>query len=344
MTETPLIEAKNLSKFFTVSAGLFKEKRILRAVDEVSFAIKEGENVALVGESGCGKSTLGKLLLGLLTPTSGSVLYRGKDIWSMSKREFREFRRKAQIIHQDPYSSINPVRTIFQSMAPAMIQHKIVRNKKEAFERAAELLRLVGLTPPEDFLSRYPSRMSGGQMQRIILARALSVNPEFIVADEAVSMLDACLRIGVLDLMLDLQKKIKYSYLFITHDFAIARYFVKKGGGKIMVMYLGKIIEVGEGDSVIQKPIHPYTQALVAAIPVPDPKIARKRELPRLKSLDIPRLTEAIPGCKFNTRCPYAEKICEEKIPELREVKDRLVACHFAENFMNIHANFNWII
>lgn len=334
MTKTPLIEARNLFKFFTVGAGLLKEKRILRAVDGVSFTIKEGENISLIGESGCGKSTLGRLLLGLLTPTSGSVLYKGKDIWSMSKSEFKEFRRKAQIIHQDPYSSINPVRTIFQSLAPAMIQHKIVRNKKEAFERAAELLRLVGLIPPEDFLSRYPSRMSGGQMQRIILARALSVNPEFIVADEAVSMLDACLRIGALDLMLDLQKKFKHSYLFITHDFAIARYFVKKGGGKIAVMYLGKIVEVGEGDSVVQKPIHPYTQALIAAIPIPDPKVARERELPKLKSLDIPRLTEAITGCKFNTRCPYAEKICEEKVPELKEVKNRLVACHFAENFI----------
>ncbi|MBS7649598.1 ABC transporter ATP-binding protein [Candidatus Bathyarchaeota archaeon] len=333
MIETPLVEARNLSKFFIVKSRLF-EKKVIRAVDEVSFAIRERENVALVGESGCGKSTLGRLLLGLLAPTSGSVLYKNKDVWKMSRSEFKEFRRKAQIIHQDPYSSINPVRTIFQSLAPAMIQHKIVRDKKEAFERAAELLSLVGLTPPEDFLSRYSSRMSGGQMQRIILARALSVNPEFIVADEAVSMLDACLRIGALDLMLDLQKRFKHSYLFITHDFATARYFVKKGGGKIIVMYLGKIIEIGEGDSIIQRPIHPYTQALIAAIPVPDPKIAREKELPRLKSLDVPKLTEVILGCKFNTRCPYAEKICEEKSPELREVKDRLVACHFAENFV----------
>jgi len=334
LTETPLIEARNLSKVFAVGGGMFAKKRFIRAVDDVSLKINRGENVALVGESGCGKSTLGRLLLGLLYPTSGSVLYKGKDIWRMNEKEFKEFRRKAQIIHQDPYSSINPVRTIFQSLAPAMIQHKIVQSREEAFKRAAELLGLVGLNPPEDFLSRYPSRMSGGQMQRIILARALSVNPDFIVADEAVSMLDACLRIGALDLMLDLQKKFQHAYLFITHDLAIARYFILKGGGRIVIMYLGKIVEVGDGDSVIQKPAHPYTQALIAATPIPDPKISRERELPKLKSLDVPRLTEAIPGCKFNTRCPYSEKICAEVVPEIREVKGRLVACHFAENFI----------
>ncbi|MEM1507801.1 MAG: ATP-binding cassette domain-containing protein [Candidatus Bathyarchaeia archaeon] len=334
MIENPLITAKDLSKVFAISGGVFKEKRFIKAVDDVSLVINRGENVALVGESGCGKSTLGRLMLGLLLPTSGSVLYKGKDIWKMSEKEFKEFRRKAQIIHQDPYSSINPVRTIFQSLAPAMIQHKIVQSKEEAFKRAAELLSLVGLTPPEDFLSRYPSRMSGGQMQRIILARALSVNPEFIVADEAVSMLDACLRIGALDLMLDLQRKFHHAYLFITHDLAIARYFVLKGGGRIIIMYLGRIVEVGEGDSVIQKPIHPYTQALIAATPIPDPKISRERELPNLKSLDVPKITETIPGCKFNTRCPYSEKICVESSPELRDVKGRLVACHFAENFI----------
>ncbi len=306
---------------------------MIRAVDDVSFSVNEGENVALVGESGCGKSTLGRLTLGLLKPTSGFLLYRGKDVWIMDRKGSREFRRNAQIIHQDPYSSINPVRTIFQSITPAMIQNKIVHNKREAFERAAEILSLVGLTPPEDFLRRYPSRMSGGQMQRVILARAVAVNPEYVVADEAVSMLDASLRLGALDLMLDLQKKFGLSYLFITHDFAITRYFVKKGGGKIMVMYLGSLVEVGGGDSVVQKPIHPYTQALLAAIPIPDPKLTRERALPKLRSLDVPKLTDVPSGCKFHTRCPYAEKVCEDKVPELREVTGRLVACHFAEKF-----------
>ncbi|MEM2921580.1 MAG: ATP-binding cassette domain-containing protein [Candidatus Bathyarchaeia archaeon] len=333
LNDTPLIEARHLTKLFTVGAGFLKERRTIRAVDDVSFSVNEGENVALVGESGCGKSTLGRLTLGLLNPTSGFLLYRGKNISTMDRKEFREFRRNAQIIHQDPYSSINPVRTIFQSLAPAMIQNKIVHNKREAFERAAEILSLVGLTPPEDFLRRYPSRMSGGQMQRVILARAVAVNPDYVVADEAVSMLDASLRLGALDLMLDLQKKFGLSYLFITHDFAITRYFVKKGGGKIMVMYLGSLVEVGGGDSVVQKPLHPYTQALLAAIPIPDPKLTRERELPKLRSLDVPKLTDVPSGCKFHTRCPYAEKVCEDKVPELRDVTGRLVACHFAERF-----------
>lgn len=328
----PLIEVKCLSKFFTVSSFL-KERKVIKAVDEVSFTINRGENVILVGESGCGKSTLGKLTLGLLKPSSGLLLYKGQNIWEMRKEDFREFRRNAQIIHQDPYTSMNPVRTIFQALAPAMIQHKIVEGRREAFERAAELLSLVGLTPPEDFLRRYPARMSGGQMQRVIIARAISLNPEYIVADEAVSMLDTSLRLGVLDLMLDLRRRLGMAYLFITHDFAIARYFVKKGGGKIMVMYLGSLVEIGDEDSLTQKPIHPYTQTLLAAIPIPDPKLARERELPKMKSLEAPKITEVPSGCKFHTRCPNSEKICEDKIPELRKLNGRLVACHFAERF-----------
>lgn len=333
MNPSPLIEAQGLTKVFTVGARMLKKIGMIKAVDNVSFTIDEGENVALVGESGCGKSTLGRLTLGLLTSTSGSLLYRGKNVWTMDKKEFKAFRRKAQIIHQDPYSSINPVRTIYQSLTPAMIQNKIVKGKAQAYEQAAKLLTLVGLTPPEDFLGRYPSRMSGGQMQRVTLARAIAVNPDYIVADEAVSMLDASLRLGALDLMLDLQKQFRLSYLFITHDLAITRYFVKKGGGKVMVMYLGSLVEVGGGDSVIQKPVHPYTQALLAAIPIPDPKLSRERELPKLRSLDAPRLTEVPSGCKFHTRCPYAEKVCEDDVPELRDINERHVACHFAEKF-----------
>jgi len=334
MSGTSLIEASHLSKAFPVKYGFLKEGKIIKAVDDVSCSVNEGENVVLVGESGCGKSTLGRLTLGLLNPSSGIVSYRGKNIWTMDKKEFKEYRRRAQIIHQNPYSSINPVRTISQSLTPAMIQHKIVKNKEDALKKAAELLTLVGLTPAEDFLRRYPSRISGGQMQRVTLARAVAVNPEYIVADEAVSMLDASLRLGALDLMLNLQKQFSLSYLFITHDFAIARYFVKKGGGgKIMVMYLGSLMEIGEGDSVIQKPVHPYTHILLTAIPIPDPKVTKERELPKLKSLDAPKLTEIPSGCKFHTRCPYAEKICEDKVPELRNVSGHTVSCHFAEKF-----------
>ncbi len=332
MSQEFLLQSKDLSKAFSIG-GLFKETKPIRAVDAVSFKVDYAENAALVGESGCGKSTLGKLTLGLFRPDSGRLIYEGKDVWSLDKKEFAEFRKNAQIIHQDPYTSLNPVRTIFQSLAPALIQNKMVPNERMAFEKAKELLTLVGLTPPEDFLNRYPARMSGGQMQRITLARAILLNPKYVVADEAVSMLDASLRLGAIDLMLDLQKRLSMSYLFITHDFGIARYFIKKSQGKIMVMYLGSLVEIGDGDSVMQTPIHPYTHALIAAIPIPDPRVTRQRPIPALRSLEVPRLTEVPSGCKFHTRCPHAQSICEAKLPELREVDSRLVACHFAEQF-----------
>ena len=325
-----LVETRNLTKDFRV-----KGKKYIRAVDNVSIKIGRRENLVLVGESGCGKSTLGRLTLGLIKPTSGQILFGGKDIWKMSKSEFKNFRINAQIIHQDPYSTFNPVRTIYQSLSAPLLYHKIVKNRKEAYEKVGELFRLVGLVPVEDFYDRYPSRMSGGQLQRAAIARAISLNPKYIVADEAVSMLDASLRLGIVDLLLDLQKKFKISYLFITHDLAIARYFVLKGGGGGMaVMYLGSVVEIGLGDDIVSKPYHPHTNVLITTTPIPDPELARKRPLPKLRSLEVPRLTEVPPGCKFHTRCPYAEKICEEKVPELREVNDRLVACHFAENFV----------
>ena len=331
---TPMISTQNLTMRFEVKAGLFSPRKHITAVDNVNIAIYEGENVALVGESGCGKSTLGRLTLGLLKPTEGSVFYYGKNIWQMSKEEFRDFRKSAQIIHQNPYNAINPMRKIADSLLPPILKYKIAKNRDEAWEKAKELLCMVGLSPPEDFLNRYPARMSGGQMQRILIARALSVNPKYILADEAVSMLDASLRIGVVDLLLDLQKKFKVSYLFVTHDFGIARYFVAKGGGRVMVMYLGSIVEIGPGEEVIQNPIHPYTRTLISAIPIPDPVETRKRGIPPLRSLDIPSLTELPPGCKFSDRCPYASEVCMKKHPELKEVNGRLVACHKAEEFL----------
>ena len=323
---TPLIETIHASKIFEVRKGLFGVKKHIRAVDNVSLNIGENEIVALVGESGCGKSTLGRLMLALLKPDEGQIKFRGKDIWSLKGEEFKEFRRNAQLIPQDPYSTLNPMKKVISALFPQLLRYKIASNRSEAKKISAELLQMVGLSPPEDFLNRYPCRLSGGQMQRISIARALSVNPSFIVADEAVSMLDASLRIEILDILLNLRKKFNTAYLFITHDLAIARYFA--AGGRIAIMYLGSLVEAGDTEEVIQNPMHPYTKALIMSVPVPDPKLAKERGLPPLRSLEIPSLVDLPSGCKFHTRCPYAEKICEEKTPELREVKNRLVACH----------------
>lgn len=333
MSATPLIRARDVMKTFVKGGAMIGAKKAIRAVDRASFDVGYSENVVLLGESGCGKSTLGRIALGLLRPDSGVVEFEGEDIWSLNGTDFSEFRRNAQIVHQDPYTSLNPVRTIFGSLAPAMVQNKVA-SRKDVRESVKELLALVGLVPPEDFLDRYPARMSGGQMQRVTLARAISLRPKFIVADEAVSMLDASLRLGAIDLMLDLQKKFKMSYLFITHDFGIARYFILKSRGKVIVMYLGSLVEIGDADSVIKKPLHPYTQVLMESIPVPDPEIARKRPIPMLRSMEVPKLEETPSGCKFHTRCPYAIERCATEVPELRGAGNKLVACHLAEEFL----------
>jgi len=323
----PLIDVEGVTKLFKTGGGLFGEKKYICAVDNMSFSMEGGETLALVGESGCGKSTLGRVVLAIMRPTSGRILFEGKEVWDMSRSEFKEFRRNAQIVHQDPYDTLNPMRTILQSLVPPLRHYRIARGREAIREKAAELMELVDLVPPADFLSRYPCRLSGGQMQRIAIARAISVNPKFLVADEAVSMIDASLRIAVLDLLLDLKKRFDMTCLFITHDFGVARYFAK--GGRVMIMYLGSAVEVGSTDDVIMEPLHPYTKALIASVLVPDPKLARSRGLPPLRSLEVPSLTEVPSGCKFHPRCPEVMEICPQKVPELKQVKkDRLVACH----------------
>jgi oligopeptide/dipeptide ABC transporter ATP-binding protein len=323
----PLLELNNVSKLFEVGGGLFRKPSYIKAVENVSLQLYEGEAFSLVGESGCGKSTLGRIVLGLTEPTYGQILYKGKSIWTMNRSEFAEFRRNAQIIHQDPYDALNPMRTIYGSLAPAMRRHRMARSGRESRKMASELLELVGLSPPEDFLKRYPSRLSGGQMQRVAIARAISVQPSFILADEAVSMLDASLRINIVDLLLSLKDKLNMACLFITHDFGIGRYFTR--AGRAGVMYLGNVVEVGKIEDILNQPIHPYTEVLISVTPVPDPKVARSSELPPLRSLEVPSLINPPPGCKFHTRCPYADETCAEKVPELVEVRpDHFVACH----------------
>lgn len=328
-----IIELKDVN--MTFQRGWLMSRVQLQAVVKTSLDIKEGEILALVGESGCGKTTVGKIMAGLLRPTSGEVLFKGKDIWRMSREEFREYRRNAQIVHQDSYAALNPVRTIYHSLSAPFLRYHIAKNGKEAREKVAELLQLMGLTPPEEFLDKYPHQLSGGQRQRVVVARAVSLRPKLIVADEPVSMIDVSLRLSILDLMHRLNEEFGIAFLYITHDLATARYFVK--GGQIAVMYLGQIVETGSLSEVLQKPCHPYLQALLSAVPVPDPKKAReKRPLP-LRSLEFPDPTKPPSGCRFHPRCPYAEDICAQEIPALRPLDGRLIACHLAERIPEWH-------
>ena len=332
MTE-PIIELKDVN--MTFKRGWLLRRGQVEAVVKASLDIKEGEILALVGESGCGKTTLGKIMAGLLRPTSGKVLYKGKDIWEMSRGEFQEYRRNAQIVHQDSYAALNPVRTIYHSLSAPFLHYGLAKNRSEAREKVAELLELMGLTPAEEFLDKYPHQLSGGQRQRVVLARAVSLKPKLIVADEPVSMIDVSLRLSILELMHRLNEEFGIAFLYITHDLATARYFVKEG--RIAVMYLGQLVEMGKLGEVIGKPRHPYLQALLSAIPVPDPKKAReKRPLP-LRSLELPDPTKPPSGCRFHPRCPYAEEVCAQEIPILRPLDGRLVACHLAEGIPEWH-------
>lgn len=328
-----IIELKDVN--MTFQRGWLMRRAQLQAVVKTSLHIKEGEILALVGESGCGKTTVGKIMTGLLRPTAGEVLYKGKDIWRMSREEFREYRRNAQIVHQDSYAALNPVRTIYHSLSAPFLHYRLAKNRHEARERVAELLQFMGLTPPEEFLDKYPHQLSGGQRQRVVVARAVALNPKLIMADEPVSMIDVSLRLSILDLMHRLNEKFGIAFLYITHDLATARYFVK--GGRIAVMYLGQMVETGRLSEVLQKPCHPYLQALLSAVPVPDPKKAReKRPLP-LRSLEFPDPTKPPSGCRFHPRCPYAEDICTREIPALRSLDGRLIACHLAEKIPEWH-------
>lgn len=328
--KTPVIETRNLKVYFPVKKGVFGKTYYVRAVDGVDIKIYEKGILTLVGESGCGKTTIGKTIVGLIKPTSGQVLYHGKDLSKLSKEEYMRYRRGVQIVHQDPYSALNPTKTIYSILAAPLKRWGIAKSRRDLINKVSELLKLVGLTPPKEFLNKYPHQLSGGQRQRVVVARAISVKPELIVADEPITMIDVSLRIGILDLLLDLRKRLGTAYLFITHDFGAARYFAAKGGGLIGVMYLGKIVEIGPAEDVIHDPLHPYTKVLLSAVPVPDPEISRKKKPIKLKRLDIPSPLNPPSGCKFHTRCPLSmEDICSRKEPELVEVKpNHYVACH----------------
>jgi oligopeptide transport system ATP-binding protein len=314
-----LIEVRNLTKHFPMGTGVFGgERDAVRAVDDVSFSIRRGETFGLVGESGCGKSTTGRCILRLIEPTSGSVQFDGHDLLTLSADHLRRLRRDIQIIFQDPYSSLNPRMTVGLIVEEGLIIHGI-GDRRARRDRIAELLRLVGLEP--EHADRYPHEFSGGQRQRIGIARALALNPRFIVCDEPVSALDVSVQAQVVNLLQDLQQQLGLTYLFISHGLSVVEHISTRVG----IMYLGKLVEVASSEEIFHNPLHPYTRALLSAIPNPDPDIRRERL--RLTG-DIPTAIDPPSGCRFRTRCPIAEPRCADSEPQLIEVSpDHFVAC-----------------
>jgi oligopeptide/dipeptide ABC transporter ATP-binding protein len=314
MSDT-LLEVKNLKKYFETKKGM------LHAVDDVDFSIREGETLGLVGESGCGKSTTGRAILRLHEPTSGQVLYRGEDITKFSHDRMKSMRRRMQIVFQDPYSSLNPRLTVENLIAEPLYVNRIYKTKAEVAERVEAVMEVVGLE--QRLINSYPHELDGGRRQRIGIARALSVNPEFIVLDEPVSALDVCIQAQILNLMAELQRKFHLTYLFISHNLSVVRHV----SDRIAVMYLGKIVELSDYRSIFIEPLHPYTQALLSAIP--KIKLDVKSERIILEG-DVPSPVEPPPGCRFCGRCRYRQERCKAETPELREASaGRFVACHF---------------
>jgi len=323
-----LMKVENLKKYFPVSLGFFrslasKKEVNVKAVDNISFDIRRKEIFGLAGESGSGKTTTGRLILRLIQSTGGKVYFEGKNIFETEQRDSKALRRRMQMIFQDPYESLNPRFTVYDIISEPLKIHKVLNDEKEIEERVLERLEEVKITPPEQFLFRYPHELSGGQRQRVALARSLILDPDFVVADEPVSMLDVSIRAEVLNLMFDLIQKHNVSFLYITHDLALARHICDRIG----IMYLGKIMEMSNAEKIVYEPLHPYTRALIAAVPVPDP--AAKRSEAVIKG-EIPSPINPPLGCKFHTRCPsYIGDICRTKEPELLDVGgEHYVACH----------------
>jgi oligopeptide transport system ATP-binding protein len=322
--EPPLVQVRNLFKHFPVTQGLIFERQIgsVKAVDGISFEIQRGETLGMVGESGCGKTTAGRTLLGLYPLTSGSVNIGGTEVNGIKKDQVKALRRKAQMIFQDPYASLNPRWTVASIIAEPLRVHKLVATKEEATERVKELMLLVGLSPR--LFNRFPHEFSGGQRQRIGVARALACEPQFIVCDEPISALDVSIQAQVVNLMEDLQDKFGLTYLFIAHDLSMVRHICDR----VAVMYLGIMVELAERDELYENPLHPYTTALLSAVPIPDPKKDRHRQRIILTG-DVPSPINPPSGCRFHPRCPLAIDRCSQERPEWREAApNHWVACH----------------
>ncbi|MDF2591527.1 MAG: gsiA 1 [Clostridia bacterium] len=311
-----LIEVKNLKKYFNVGSGA-----ILKAVDDISFAIKEGETLGLVGESGCGKSTTGRTIIRLYEATGGEVIYNGKNIHGLNKAEAKEFTKQAQMIFQDPYASLNPRITVGDIVGEGIDIHNLYSGKQRT-EKIYELLNTVGLN--KEHASRFPHEFSGGQRQRIGIARSLAIEPKFIVCDEPISALDVSIQAQVVNLLIKLQRELGLTYLFIAHDLSMVKHISDRVG----VMYLGTMVEMASSEELYMNPLHPYTQALLSAIPIADPHVEKSRQRVLLEG-DVPSPINPPPGCRFKARCRYAKDICSQEMPAFREIsKDHFVACH----------------
>ena len=318
----PIISARNIKKHFDVSGGT------LKAVDGINFDIYPGETLGLVGESGCGKSTAGRTIIRLYEPTEGELYFNGKNIYELPRHEMQEVRRDFQMIFQDPYASLNPRMTVEEIVAEPLDIHKVYKNQKEKHEKIIELLELVGLN--EEHANRFPHEFSGGQRQRVGIARALALNPKFIVCDEPISALDVSIQAQVVNLLEDLQKRLGLTYLFIAHDLSMVRYISDRVG----VMYLGHMMELAKSEELYDNPIHPYTKALLSSIPIPDPEVQRSRKRIMLEG-DVPSPINPKECCRFVERCPYAVQRCHETTPEFREIKEgHSVACHRADEII----------
>jgi oligopeptide/dipeptide ABC transporter ATP-binding protein len=321
----PLVEVKNVKKYFPIRKGLLqREVGAVHAVDDVTFAVSEGETLGLVGESGCGKSTLGRTIVRLLEPTEGNVLFQGRDISKLGARSLRPLRREMQMIFQDPYASLNPRKRVGSIIGTPLKIHGVEKSNRR--ERVQELLETVGLSP--EHYNRFPHEFSGGQRQRIGVARALALNPKLIVADEPVSALDVSIQSQMLNLLDDLQKEFQLTYIFIAHDLGVVRHV----SDRIAVMYLGKLVELSPAEELYERPIMPYTEALLSAVPIPDPDLSAKRERIVLEG-DVPSPINPPSGCRFHPRCRYATEICQEIEPPLTDYGNgHLAACHHPLN------------
>jgi peptide/nickel transport system ATP-binding protein len=319
-----LLKVDQLKQYFPVKTeSIFKPKAFVKAVDDVSFELFEGETLSIVGESGCGKSTTGRAILRLDEPTDGKVFYSGQNILELNKKEMRRLRGDLQVIFQDPFASLNPRQTVKQILNEAMAIQNVVEKPKRR-ERMLELLGYVGL--PLEALERYPHEFSGGQRQRIGIARALAVDPKLIICDEAVSALDVSIQAQILNLLKKLQKQFQLTFLFISHDLSVVRHI----SDRVMVMYLGKVVEIAEKKDLFDSPLHPYTKALLSSIPVPNPTLQRERVM---LTGDVPSPINPPTGCRFHTRCPFAVEKCKQEEPSLREIsREHFVSCHFAED------------